>query len=55
MQSRKRNRSTECSFVGQTKHYISQSMVDEHNAEKMNQIYSTVFCIFLFLFRFFAI
>lgn len=38
--NRKRFRSTECAFVGQSKQYINQQLMDKNDAEIMKSIHS---------------
>lgn len=38
--ARKRNRSTECAFVGQSKQFVHENLVNSQDEKKMREIYS---------------
>lgn len=39
---RKRHRSTECAFVGQSKQYVHENLINSQDKAKMREIYSNV-------------
>lgn len=40
---RKRHRSTECAFVGQSKQYVHENRMNSQDEKKMREIYSKLF------------